>query len=294
MPPQNKPTFVKLKPRNPKPSESPQLEPTTEPITETAKATKHNEYTYPTAPLTSSPTTQKNTTPDDSIAIFQAVGILTGDVHFADNGQATLTIGKKEYALFYTPSFRTAFDALFKEVAATGKTKQKLIVYPKIIHFPSKEKPHQIAFQLVAFDKGESKNGIYEFLMDKEFQLRGLWQFIPVCRTPCITVMKNFSKERLDYIKKIDLARKIKFLKSSHIPIFWKDAPIKPFRFNPKAGIEQGHPAFVQIKAKFIPQKNTFAFVEQLAPPSENAPQFLKASKDDKTSLQKSFLSRNR
>ena len=55
---------------------------------------------------------------------------------------------------------------------------------------------------------------------------------------------------------------------------------------------EQGHATFVQIKAKFLPQRNSFTFVEQLAPPLEDAPKFLKASKDDKASLQKSKKSR--
>jgi hypothetical protein len=258
-----KSTFVKLKPRTPKTSAQPIPEPTPE------------------------LSTQTNTTPDYSIAIFQAVGVLTGEVHFADDGQATMTISNKEYQLFYASSKRTAFDALKKEITATGQPRQRLIVYPKVTHFPKRDQHHQIAFQLVAFDKGQNKNGLSEILKNNEFQLRGLWQFIPVCRIPCISVMKNFTPERLDYIKKADLAQKVRFLKSSHIPISWKDAPIRPFRFNPKAGKEQGHPVFVQVKAKFLPQRNTFTFVEQLAPPSENAPKFLKASKDDKTSLQK-------
>jgi len=294
MPSPNKPTFVKLKPRNPKPTTSPKAEPTTK-TTVNAEVTETSEVSKNTETNTSNTTSQKSetfTTPDDSLedstAIFQAIGVVTGEVHFADDGQATLTIGKKDYQLFYVSSKRKAFDALRKEITATEKHQQRLVVYPKITHFPKKNQHHQIAFQLIAFDKGECPKGISQQLQDNEFQLRGLWQFIPACRFPCISVMKNFSKERLDYINKADLFKKVKFLKASHIPISWKDAPIKPFRFNPKAGKEQGHPAFVQIKAKFVPQRNTFTFLEQLAPSSENSPQFLKASKEDKISLKKS------
>jgi len=291
MPSQNKPTFVKLKPRNPKPSESPKPEPTTK-TTETVEVSKTTEATKPVVLTTTTPTTSTNTTPDDSpddsTTIFQAIGVVTGEVNFADDGQATITIGQKDYQLGFANSRQRVLNALKKEISATGQPRQRLVVYPKIIHFPKRDQHHQIAFQLVAFDKGECLNGVSQQLKDNEFQFRGLWQFIPVCRVPCISVMKNFSKERLDYIKKADLDQKVRFLKSSHVPISWKDSPTKPFRFNPKAGKEQGHATFVQIKAKFLPQRNSFTFVEQLAPPLEDAPKFLKASKDDKASLQKS------
>jgi hypothetical protein len=75
-------------------------------------------------------------------------------------------------------------------------------------------------------------------------------------------------------------------MKASHLPLLWKDAPVRPFRFNPKATHDQGHPAFVEIKAKFLPARDVFGFVEQLAEPTETAPKFLKASKKDKALVQ--------
>ena len=316
MPPQNKPTFVRLKPRTTKPTTETTTEPTTEPTTKpTAELTTEpttkpiaeqtpepttkpiaetttNPTTEQTTKPTTSPTTDTTSTPTDSQTIFQSVGVVAGEVIFADDGKATLIINNQKYQLLYIHSKRLAFEGLKKEIAATGEHSQRLVVYPKVMHFPKKEQHYRIAFQLVAFDKGRNQKNISQVLKDNEFFFRGLWQFIPVCRTPCISVMRNFSPQRLEYIKQAELSQKVKFLKASHIPLFWKDAPLRPFRFNPKAGKEQGHPAFVQIKAKFLPQRNTFTFVEQLAPPSENAPKFLKASKDDKTSLQKTQKSR--
>ncbi|MDV2997347.1 MAG: hypothetical protein N4J56_007052 [Chroococcidiopsis sp. SAG 2025] len=173
-----------------------------------------------------------------------------------------------------------------REIAATGNSSQRLIVYPRAIHFPNKERAHGIAFQLVGFDKGQqTKQEVSRELLDFEFKLAGLWQFIPVCRIPCISIFRNFSRERLDYIKQAEPARKVKFLKASHLPLLWKDAPYKPFRFNPKAERDQGHPIFVSLKAKFLPERNVFGFVEQLASVQETAPKFLKASKKDKASL---------
>lgn len=220
-------------------------------------------------------------------AIFQAVGIVTAAVNLdLETHKNTVTIGGLTYPLFYISQKRQAFEALKAEIAATGNSTQRLVVYPRAVHFPKKERAHEITFQLVGFDKGQQvKESVSGELLDFEFKLSGLWQFIPVCRTPCVSIFRNFSRERLDYIKQTEPARKVKFLKASHLPLLWKDAPYKPFRFNPKAEGDQGHPIFVSLKAKFLPERNVFGFVEQLAPVQETAPKFLKASKQDKASL---------
>ena len=222
-----------------------------------------------------------------STVIFQAVGIVAGAVNLdLETNKNTVAIGDSTYQLFYASQKRKALSALKAEIAATGNSTQRLIVYPRTVHFPTKERSHEIAFQLVGFDKGQqSKEGVSGELLDFEFKLSGLWQFIPVCRVPCISIFRNFSHERLDYVKQADPAKKVKFLKASHLPLLWKDAPHKPFRFNPKADFDQGHPAFVSVKAKFLPERNVFSFIEQLSPSQETAPKFLKASKKDKASL---------
>ena len=219
-------------------------------------------------------------------AIFQAIGVIKGEVNFTEDGKATVTLRGKEYSLLWASPKRRSYEALKKEIEATGNHTQRLVVYPKAIHFPKRDQPHVLAFQLVGFDKGQDTQGISQVLNDFEFKLSGLWQFIPVCRTPCISVLRNFTPERLEYIKQADPATRVKFMKASHIPLLWRDAPLQPFRFNPKAGKDQGHPVFVQIKAKFLPQRDVFSFSEQLASPSEKAPRFLKASKKDKAEAQ--------
>lgn len=213
--------------------------------------------------------------------MFQAVGIVEGQVSFSESG-STIAFNGKEYPLFYIPAKRNALEALQLEVTNSGNHRQKLIVYPRFLHFPQKDIPHQVSFQLVGFDKGQSKS-IAQELQNFEFYLCGLWQFIPVCKVPCVTVQKNFSPERLEYIKQAEPARKARFLKASHLPLFWKDSPVKPFRYNPKVKKEdQGQAAFIQVKARFLPGRDMFGFVEQLAEPMEAAPKFLKLSKEDK------------
>lgn len=215
--------------------------------------------------------------------IFQAIGVIVGDVNLNADGKNTVTIGNYEYPLFYIPQKRKVFDALTKEIETTGNRTFRLVVYPKVIHFPRKEQPHSITFQLVGFDRGREKQTVSAELEDNEFKFSGLWQFIPVCQTPCISVFRNFTRERLEYIKQADPSKKVKFMKASHLPLFWKDSPVRPFRFNPKAEKEnQGHAVFVSLKAKFLPGRNVFGFVALLAPPQETAPRFLKASKKDK------------
>ena len=225
---------------------------------------------------------------EESGAIFQAIGVIVGEVNLNQDGKNTVTIGNFEYPLFYIPQKRKVFDALSKEIETTGNRTFRLVVYPKAIHFPRKDQPHTMTFQLVGFDRGREQQTVSAELEDNEFKFSGLWQFIPVCQTPCISVFRNFTRERLEYIKQAEPAKKVKFMKASHLPLFWKDAPVKPFRFNPKAEKEnQGHPVFVSLKAKFLPGRNVFGFVALLAPPQETAPKFLKASKKDKaTALQ--------
>lgn len=219
-------------------------------------------------------------------AIFQAVGVIVGDVAFDDDGKATVAIAGKDFPLYYAPFRKKAYEALRMEVTKTSVFRQRLLVYPRVIHFPKREQPHNLSFQLVGFFREgnlQAPDAITTDLNEMEFKLSGLWQFIPVCQTPCISVFKNYTTERKDFIKEADVAVKVKFMKGSHVPLMWKDAPIRPFRFNPKLDKEQqGHAAFVQVKAVFVPEKEVFVFQELTAPPASNPPRFLKAGKKDR------------
>lgn len=221
-------------------------------------------------------------------AIFQAVGIITGEVNFEHEKLATITVGTHQYPLFYKPRLQVAMEALKLEIQNTGVTTQRLIVYPKLTHFPKPDQPHKIAFQLIGFEKDAAPSAISTQLEDFEFKLCGLWQFIPVCRVPVISVFRNFDEQTLLKFKELEAKKKVRFMKPAHVPVMWRDSPFKPFRFNPRMDKEeQGRPLFIQIKAKFIPDKNGFEFAALLAPPLEKAPRFLKASKEDKATAQK-------
>jgi hypothetical protein len=227
----------------------------------------------------------------EEAACFHAVGLIEGEITL-DGDKTFVTIKGKLYRLYYASSHKRAYEALKKEMESTGITQQRLIVYPRITHYPGGKQPYRLEFQLAGFVGREvSGDGLQSVLEDSEFKISGLWQFIPVCRVPCISVFKNFNKQRLDYIKSAPLDKKVNFMKASHIPVMWRDAPVPPFRFNPKLDKEtQGKASFVQIKARFNSSRDNFEFVELLASPSDVPPNYLKAGKKDKLEAAKTKL----
>jgi hypothetical protein len=243
--------------------------------------------------------------PENSNAIFQGVGIIVGDVVFSEK-KAHIIISEKEYPLFYASSHKRAFEALRIQIKNTEQSRQRLIVYPKILHFPKREQPYLVGFQVVGFlkqlekpePKPENENdsmSVDQELQDFEFKLSGLWQFIPVCLPPCITIQKNFSEERLTYIKEAPIEQKVNFMKASHVPVEWTNPPIRPFRFNPKLDKEQqGQASFVEIKAVFVPERDVFEFRQLRSRPSVAPPRSLKAGKTQKAEALKAKTKRQK
>jgi hypothetical protein len=218
--------------------------------------------------------------PENPDALFQAIGVIAGDVSFSGK-EASITVEGKSYRLQYASTHKRVLEFLRMQVKKSEQPRQRVLVYPRVTHYPKRDQPPSITFQVVAFD-GVSGKGLTSGLQDGEFKLSGLWQFIPVCQTPCITVQKNFTEDRLAHIKESDALKRANFMKASHVPLLWRDAPVKPFRFNPKLDKEhQGKALFVEIRAKFRPDKDTWEFSQLCSRPSE-PPQFLKLGKKDK------------
>ena len=118
---------------------------------------------------------------------FRAVGIIKGEVKFHDDekkNSLSIVIGDKEYGIHCATRHFAALSGLKKVIAKTGETTQRLIVYPKVMHFPKRDQPHRLWFQLIGFEIGNYENTISHDLKDNEFKICGLWQFIPVCRFP--------------------------------------------------------------------------------------------------------------
>ena len=192
-------------------------------------------------------------------------------------------LGDKEYKLFYASNHKRSLYALRQQIANTG-AEQRIIVYPRVLHLPDRNKPPQIqSFQLVGFDDGV-RSGLARELGDNEFKLFGLWQFIAVCKCPVITVHRNFTPEQYAYFKTLDDEGKKYFGKAQHIPLFWKDAIVKPFRFNPKLDKEEQAPRyFIGVKARFLPGRDSFGFDSLLSPPTLDTPKFIKFKKPEQS-----------
>lgn len=145
-------------------------------------------------------------------SVFKAVGVIQGEVNFGEDGTNTITINGITYRLKYASEKRRTLDALKLEIKNTGKNVQRLIVYPRVIHFPRIDQPHTVYFELVGFESSSVQDkGIINELNELEFKLNGLWQFIPVCRVPCVSIFKNFNEERKLFIKQLEPFVKVRF-----------------------------------------------------------------------------------
>ena len=233
---------------------------------------------------TSEPTTQEDADADgdnENKILFSAIGVLRVELNL--DPYPHFKLGGKEYKVFYAANHKRSLYALRQQIANKG-AEQRIIVYPRVLHLPDRNKPPQIqSFQLVGFDDGV-RPGVARDLGDNEFKLFGLWQFIAVCKCPVITVHRNFTPEQYAHFKTLDDEGKKYFGKAQHIPLFWKDAIVRPFRFNPKLDKEEQAPRyFIGVKARFLPGRDSFGFDSLLSPPTLDTPKFIKFKKPEQS-----------
>lgn len=124
----------------------------------------------------------------ENSSFFQAIGVISGEVNITGNLQATITIQGREYNLRCQRKNHQLFTALKYRIKNTGTIFQTLMVYPKATHFPRRQQPHIIDFELVNFKSENSDKGMFSECQDLEFKLLGLWQFIRVSKIPCISI----------------------------------------------------------------------------------------------------------
>lgn len=215
---------------------------------------------------------------ESPLGLFQGVGVIECNVCFGKE-EVNVEIGGYKYPLLYLPKQWYKLSALKKEIENSGTNFKRLIVYPRVIHLPDKNAYQQVQFQLVRFEKNDEYCGITEKLNHNEFLIGGIWQFIPVCKLPCISVFKNYDEEKKEWIKQADKKDVGKYMKASHFPMIWRDSPIKPFKYNPKVETQEDQKYFVRIKANFRPDKAVFQFDTLVEPPTEDIPRYFKKQK---------------
>ncbi|MGB6301077.1 MAG: hypothetical protein WBF90_33550 [Rivularia sp. (in: cyanobacteria)] len=212
------------------------------------------------------------------IKTFQGLGVLSGVVSKGEAGYQ-IAMANQTYPLMLRRSNVEKHLKLGKQ--------NKILVYPKVTHFPERDAVASLKFQLIGCKTENSTSPIFEQLKLGEFILKGIWQFIPACRQPVISIYRNY-----DSFKEIsfrDELSKLKQSKAQHVPTLWFDSPVKPYRFNMKSK-EQPDKYFVEIKAKFNLKKNLFIFDSLLdVPTTENYNPFIfnKAKKAEILKMQK-------
>lgn len=205
---------------------------------------------------------------------FQAIGVIRSQL-VINKERLEIVIKDQQYPLYYKDVI--IYKMLLKTIKKGGNPKE-IVVYPKVKHSPEKNTMQQIGFCLLSFRMPEHEILDHELKLDNlEFVFRGVWQFIPVCRIPVVSIYRNKSsylKEKIDNLDEIDRARE---LKTTHLPTIWH-ADISPFKYkmNGNQQNQQDDKYFVQIKAKFLPNRNCFGFKEILEKPTLEIPSFMK------------------
>ncbi|MHC5917142.1 MAG: hypothetical protein ACYTXE_40610 [Nostoc sp.] len=170
-----------------------------------------------------------------------------------------MTIKNKNYQVFFKNPTK-ALPAIAKEIKKSGNT-LRLLVYPNITYYPGKEDPHRVQFQIVAWSStSDEPNGLFAELQDLEFLLSGLWQLIPVCKTPCVTVFKNYLEERVGYLNKSDALKRKNILKAIHVPMLSHDSLGSPNNNPNTTPSNQNKQNYLSIKTRFLPSSDLWEF----------------------------------
>ena len=204
---------------------------------------------------------------------FSAIGVLAGNITQEDD-KLFISIQNKEYPLFYSHRYKRRWQLLKQFIKNNSTTRQKIVVYPKILHFYNPNEIHNISFHLVKFKPQASNTSpeeIPQTLQFNEFKIFGLWQLIKQCQTPVISVYRNLDQKHLQQLEKLDPQERVKHARYSHVPVIWEKPPVKPIKLYSKK-----HPYFVQIKAKFNPTTDIFEFDTLLSPPTKECPEYFK------------------
>ena len=144
-----------------------------------------------------------------------------------------------------------------------------------MVHYRQRKErtlPLKISFTIVAVLQ-ELRHG----LKVNEFRLCGIYQQIGLYSGTVISVHRN-KTEHLKHFVNRNKDRAKNLLRANHIPILWEDSPVQPFQYNPELDKDkQEDRYFVEIKARFLPDREQWGFIELLGEPTLELPNFLKA-----------------
>ncbi len=214
----------------------------------------------------------KKQQPDTAPPIFQALGAVIATPSLQDE-LLKVAINGGEYDLLYVPGSRhQAYNLLRAELEKNGSEPMFLRLYPNA-KFNRKFQQSRLSFSLVYFSRDCEK------INDEPigFVLRGIWQYIPHCKSPVISIYRNYCPPQLEFFKKLNPNQQLYFAQPRHIPVVW-DTTIEPFKFNPQAKKGSQMPRyFVDVRASF--KDGVYVVEEMLSEPTLKIPKFFKVPK---------------
>lgn len=250
----------------------------TTPVEETPKLTQEKPDVPPQTELESLSKEPQQQPPDKETPIFQALGVLILTPYIKDN-LLKVTIDEGEYDLLYVPGSQSqAHKSLKAKLEKNGSDSMFLKLYPNAT-FDRKSMEPKLSFFLANFSSHCEKINDHP----KGFVLRGIWQYIPQCKSTVISIHRNISQ--LAAFKKLKSKQQFYFAQPRHIPVVW-DAPVEPFKFNPQ--LEKGEQMpryFVEVRAIF--KDGLYVVEEMLREPTLKIPKFIKVSKKKQPSVEK-------
>ncbi|MEL6442151.1 MAG: hypothetical protein AAFQ80_23265 [Cyanobacteria bacterium J06621_8] len=208
----------------------------------------------------------------DHPTIFQAVGLIKCMTQIKED-RLYITIDGQAYELKRGQK-RThqKFEELKREIEQNGSKELWLRVYPKIVHDSINEEIRYWFNLVKAFKhKSQCRN------QQEGFILRGIWQYIPYCCEPVISIHRNV--DRFYQYKRLPPGAKKNFARVLAFPVIWH-APVEPFRYNPELDRDQQMPRyFVQVRAVF--EDDQFEVIEEIEQPTLDIPRYIKPRKKD-------------
>ena len=189
--------------------------------------------------------------------IYQALGLIFGEVKSDTEGQLTIQLEEQTFNLM---SFKRKKGQFSKYIAKNPGVSLYLTVYPQ-----SNLSTGEISFHIVSWNQEKPAN--YQV---NQFLLAGTWQLLPrFPEIPVITIYRNQLKPWED-------ATKVRY---NHVPVTGFTEP--PFKFdanNPNADEQK----FYELLTRFNPQKKEFQFQFLLFSCSELPPRVKKTQPNGK------------
>ena len=249
-------------------TESSPLQPKTETPHPASSAIDLSPQTEPKSQSQKTPSQQSEATP----TIFQALGAVMARPYL-DEELLKVAINGSEYDLFYAPGYRRkAYILLRDELEKNDSREMFLRLYPQVKYDYKSQQP-LLSFSLVNFSQeGEEINN-----EPLGFVLRGIWQYIPHCKSPVISIYRNEAQRGA--FNKLNKLQQLSFAQPRHLPVVWS-APVEPFKFLAIATKDEQMPRyFVQVRAIF--KDGLYVVEEMLQEPTLKIPKFIKLSKKE-------------